>query len=416
MATFIVLTTGLVSLFIIKNKQRTFFCVSGIFVLTWVVCLGFATLGLFSMNKPNGTVVFLGCASMLIFALVSGVKITLFRTKLCSPRIGLSSNLLLVFLHLAAYIFSFPYLSKSLRLIVSGDFYQVRVNAFEGTAEYASTATLMIFQTLIAPLFVVTFLLAALSFGKGKPNKRLIFLSVLDVLLYTLLFAGRYMILQLMLFLVFATYEKYAGRLFDFLGRRKKIVVIMMLLIGALILMTSLRSDSGFWKSLYTYFCGSFAYLSYLVDNEIGTKLFLLGRTSFGFVFNFINMVLTFLLNTPYIGSNHVVTQLTQHTVRIGEQMSYNSLGTMLHDFMTDFGVYGSLISVVLFACVCNQIERKKRSTDSNFWNALYIYVLFAVVNTVLGYSFRAPATLMIIVYIWLFAGSTRKEEFNNVV
>lgn len=174
--------------------------------------------------------------------------------------------------------------------------------------------------------------------------------------------------------------------------------------------MSESRSSRGFSEGAYVYFCGSFSYLSYLVDQNIGTDLFLLGRTQFGFLYNFIYMILTYVFGVPYNGSNHIVTQLTQYMVPIGTDIQYNALGTMLHDFMTDYGVYGSLIGVFIFALLTNQIEIRRREYDSVFYKVLYLYVLYTIVNSVLGYSFRTPAAFVLLLYIVIFCG-VKKES-----
>ncbi len=413
MISLLIISSGAICLLIIYTKQKTLFCVSGIFVLMWSICLTFASFGLYGMNKPIPIVFFLGCMSMFIFSLVGSSKTKVAsKTKIAYLRMNTIENKsfsLCYVLNLVAYIFSFPYLKKSIDLIIStGNLDLIRENAFNASAEYATTAVLTIFQTIIAPLFLVTILLAAIDILSKKKHKILILMALIDVIIYTVMFAGRYMLLQLLLFVFFASYDKFSGNVFKFFRRQKKVIFFSVIMLLALVYMTLQRSSSSsFFKSLYTYFCGSFAYLSYLIENQIGTDLYLMGATQFGFFTNFVSIVLKVLFNVPVNGSSYRITQLTQYMVPIGGNIKYNSLATMLHDFMADYGLYGCLFGVLIFAFFCNQIEIAKKRSNSLFVKAFYIYILYTVVNSVFSYSFRGADTLMIIVFLWLF---TRKR------
>lgn len=415
MNTVIVISVGLLCLLWIKKIRSNLFIPAGIFVLMWTICLGLSTLGLYGMNPPSNTVVCLSCCAMIIMSFTSTIKlreITVggisFVKKIENNNEtvkivdSLSDNKLLIALNFAAYIFSFPYLRKSLVLMMTSGMYAVRVTTGVGS-EYASTSTLILFQTIIGPLFVVTMLLVAIDISRKKYKLFPIIIAVLDVVFYTLLFAGRYMIFQLLVFIVFAMYENNARSVLDFILKHKKIVMFALVLISFMCLISSLRSARGVISSIYVYFCGSFSYLSYLLDNDIGTNIFLLGRTQFGFIYNFIFLAATFLLGIKYNGSNHIVTQLTQYMVSIGDGVNYNSLATVLHDFIADYGVYGSIFGLLIMGLGCNYVERMKIKYQSAYYEALYLYLMYSMVNSVLGYTFRGPGGFMIVLFIYLF-------------
>ena len=373
----------------------------------WTICLGLSSFGLFGMNKPSLTVVMLGCCSMIIFTfsnLLNVKIITLSKRQknYYSEYVPLTKCNLLYILNFFAYVLSLPYLIKAIDIIKNFGMYGIRNVAFS-SSEYASTSVLIIFQTFVGPLFVVTMLLSVIDLSRNFVVKKAVLISIIDVVLYTLLFGGRYMFFQLLIFFVFSMYDKFGGRLISFIKRNKKNVLFSLFLVLVLFYITQSRTSRGFFESVYVYFCGSFSYLSYLIDNKIGTDLFLFGRAQFGFVYNFIFMAVSFLFNIDYMGSNHIITQLTQYTVRIGDGITYNSLGTMLHDFIADYGVYGSLFGVFIFGYACKYVEAAKKETGRSFYYALNIYLLYSVVNSVLSYSFRGPGALMILVYLYIF-------------
>lgn len=405
----IVFSIGIVCLLITYLFKKTLYNASGIFVLMWSVCLGLSCLGLYGLNKPSNEVIYLGCLSMLIFTFtgILKTKLIIFDKKSIKNSTflkydPLTDNSKLFLFHIIAYIFSFPYLLKAIKIIKNVGMYALRNVAFTNS-EYASTSVLIIFQTIIAPLFVVTMLLTMIDISRGFFFKKSIFLTFVDVILYTILFGGRYMFFQLLIFLIFVMYDGYGGRLIYFINKHKKIVLFSLIIVLIMIFITQSRSKRAFLESAYVYYCGSFSYLSYLINNKIGTDLYLLGKTQIGFVYNFCFLIISFLTNIDYKGSNHIVTQLTQFTVSIGDGISYNSLGTILHDFITDYGIYGSLFGIFLFGIACKYFEDAKNNTGRSFYYASNIYFLYSTVNSVLSYTFRGPGTLMLFIYLFMF-------------
>lgn len=404
---FVVLLIGILTGLLVYNCKKSMFNAAGIFIIMWTICLGLACLGLYGMNKPSIIVVCLGCMSMIVFALVfcsniKIIKISNKRNKINKFHNQLANSKLIIIFHLFAYLFSFPYLLKAIQIVKTQGMYQLRNIAFVGS-EYASTFELTIFQTIIAPLFVVTMLLTAVDISHKYYGKKSILLSLIDTILYTLLFGGRYMFFQLLIFFLFAIYDSFKGKCFTFIKRNIKALSFALCIVSTILFLTNSRTSRSILSSLYIYFCGSFSYLSYLIENKIGTDLFLLGRTQFGFIYNFLYMGASFFFKIDYMGSNHLITQRTQYMVSIGEDINFNSLGTILHDFIADYGIYGSILGIFIFAYICKYFDFAKRKYESAVYNVINIYLLYSVVNSVLGYTFRGPGALTTVILIYIF-------------
>lgn len=321
-------------------------------------------------------------------------------------------NKLIYLFHAAAYVFSIPYLKNSIYILVTKGIYYVREGAFNGSGGIASTAVLMIFQYVISSLFLTTIILTAIDLSNKNGSFSSIFLSLLDVVLYTLLFAGRFMMLEAILLIIIAAIDADENKnILGFIQKHKKLVILVLGLFIGLVFITLSRSSNNFIKSAYVYFCGSFSYLSYLIKHEIGTNLFLLGRTLLGFIYNTVYTVLTVFLGIEYQGSNHIITQLTQYMVPIGENITYNSMGTMLHDFIADFGVYGCIIDIAIFSYICNYIERVASVKKTDFTKALYYYTIISVVFSVLSYQFRGPGAFFTIFFLFIFTHHRRRTD-----
>lgn len=413
MKTLITIVCGLICLCLVRFFKKRFFCVSGIFIITWSVCLSLSTLGLFEMDIPSWTVVILAAISMVVFAIAGILKYPILKSSHLIVRKeekirGGSQSLLLYILHIVAYIFALPFLAKAINTMITEGLYLVRENAFTASS-FATTAELMIFQIFIQPLFQVMLLFTVLDVRNKKKCGLSIFITIVNLVTYTLLFAGRYILFQAFVYIIFIMYDSNGVKnIHTFIKQHKKVVVIVLLLVLALFVVSSVRSDSFVIRSAYIYFCGSFTYLSKLIESNTGTDLYLLGTAQWGFIYNFIYLGIALLFNIEYAGSNHIITQLTQYSIQIGDNIVYNSLGTMLHDFIADYGVYGAILGVIIFALICNYIERLRFRRMDYFTLGLYYYVLFCVVNSVLGYSFRAPAVLTVIILLYVFG--------NNVI
>ena len=407
MSTIITLIVGASCLVLLRLFRKPIFSVSGLFVSVWTICLSLATLGLYGMNKPSFLVIVLSCISMALFALFAVSKITITNIVVGNSRasLGISNligkeplmkNKLIYLFHAAAYVFSIPYLKNSIYILVTKGIYYVREGAFNGSGGIASTAVLMIFQYVISSLFLTTIILTAIDLSNKNGSFSSIFLSLLDVVLYTLLFAGRFMMLEAILLIIIAAIDADENKnILGFIQKHKKLVILVLGLFIGLVFITLSRSSNNFIKSAYVYFCGSFSYLSYLIKHEIGTNLFLLGRTLLGFIYNTV----------------YTVTQLTQYMVPIGENITYNSMGTMLHDFIADFGVYGCIIDIAIFSYICNYIERVASVKKTDFTKALYYYTIISVVFSVLSYQFRGPGAFFTIFFLFIFTHHRRRTD-----
>ncbi len=402
------ISVGCICLFLLSKKK---FSISWFFVFVWTVCLSLSCLGLYGINKPSDTVVFLACSSMLIFTFVALGKCPILRMGEKSSNRNNNVNksptnkLLLYVLNVAAYVFSFPYLKKSLSILRTKGIYFVRNAAFDGNGGIGSTAVLMIFQYVVSSLFLATLIVTVMDVFEKKVKPLAVLFSILNVLLYTVLFAGRFILLNSIVIVLFVAIDTDRIRsIIKLISKHKKILVFCLVVVAGLCFMTLLRTSStNIVKSVYVYFTGSFSYLSYLIEKGVCTDLFLLGRAFLGFIYNSICTALTVFLGVPYNGSDSIITQLTQFMVPIGGGNSFNALGSMLHDFIADFGVFGCLFDVFLFAIICNNVERIRLHENTFFSRAVYYYMVMVVVYSVFSYQLRSPSALFCFVFLYIF-------------
>lgn len=417
MASFlIVLIVGVACLCLMRTINKTLISVSGIFVAMWTITLSLSCLGFYDMNPPSVYVVSMGLLAIIVFTLFS-----IFYNKKyylndkndelydqCSSTKPLSKKLWIFVLTIAAYIYVFPFLLKSIDLISNHGWSYLRYAS--GLDSYGSTAQRMIMQYFVQTLFIVTLLVTCIDIVSKKPYIPAIIISLLDAVIYSTLFGGRYIFLYLLVFAGFLLIRKARRRVFRVFRMHKKTSIFIALIVLVMVWLTLQRSSNSFWKSLYIYFCGSYSYLSYLIDKELITNLHLMGLNQIGFVYNFFYSAFTAVFGINYQGTNHIITQITAETVSLGGTIKYNALGTCLESFVCDFGLLGAPIGIVLYAFTLHFVERAYLKNKNSVSLALYLIVVFSAVNSVFSYSFSSPGMFVTIILIFFFAKTQKKQ------
>lgn len=407
MYTILVIMVALVNLFIVKNVKRGYANISGLFIIVWSICLSLAPLSLYGMNELTEDIKVLSIMPLPIF----GFAAVLFPIKKDSVKENkniiyrqYANNKLLILFNLGIYAYSIPYIAKVAGYIFQGNIYWLRAAAFEGNNIYMSTAVLTIYGTLFRPLLICMIILTAIDYSRGCGKTICLIISIMNVVLYSILFVGRYMIFESLIILFAAFYTKEKHRVLEFVKTHGNIFALAIIGLMFMIYITDSRSNNSLTRSMYVYFCGSFGFLNTLVEHDIGLNLHLYGRAEFGFVYNLIYLLLSLVGIVPRQGSSsYQITQLTGETMRIGTGMSYNSLGTFLHTFMADYGKWGCVYGIIIFAILLNSFERRRFKYSNTFLTAVYLELIFVTINCVLQYSLLSSSVGFLFIYLFLF-------------
>ena len=412
----LVLLVGLPSLALIRVSKRGYMNLSGIFLIAWMVCLGFASLSLFGMQELADEVKIIGLLVMPIFAINALLfpidKKAALNNEGNTIERSYANNRLLIAATLIVYIVSFKYLRIAVTNIVSGNLYWLRAASYESSTAYMTTSMLSIYQNMIRPLLITMIILTVIDYSRGLGKPLTLILSLINIILYSLLFAGRYMIFESLIILFAGFYTKQISGIIRFIKNHKKLFWIGLLGIVSIIYITDARSHNSIIRSIYTYSCGSFGFLTTLINRNIGLDLHLNGRALFGFIYNTMWLFASLVGLVPSRGSaSYQITQLTGTTMSIGTGMSYNSLATFLHPLMADFGKWGCLLGVFIFGFLVNWIEKKRYRSNNTFWTAIYIEMVYVMINCVLQYSLLNGSYAFLIFYLFIF---TNKFRFGH--
>ena len=405
----LVFFVGAIALVFLKVITKTIVSISGVFVSLWTITLSFSFLGLYEMNPPNFYVVGLGIISIIVFAFFGCFYGRKTATKPKSDLLNdnfvdkppLSKKPIIFILTAIAYAYAYPFLIKSITLIGTYGWSYLRVAS--GLESYGTTAQRMVLQYFVQSLFIVTILVTCIDLINKKVYAPSLIVSILDTIIYAVLFGGRYIFLYWLVFIVFLLLCRKKGRTLSFLRRYKMIGLLLLLVVVAMAWLTIQRSSSSFVKSTYVYFCGSYSYLSYLIDNSVITDMHLLGLNQIGFVYNFVYSAITALFGVSYQGTNYLISSQTSQMVNIGGTIAYNALGTCLESFICDFGLYFAPIGLIVFSWCLNFFEYQYRIKKTPTWLGYYLIMVYVTVNTVFAYSFGSPGFLIVLILIPIF-------------
>ncbi|MDY0235314.1 MAG: O-antigen polymerase [Gudongella sp.] len=406
-------------LLVTKIKYRTIVKLNSLFNISWCISCGLASLGVYGLNKPIFTVHILSTICILIFNIIymsASIKqssiIKIVRTR-HTPR--KPNYRIIVFVNIIAYIFSAPFIWKSIAIIRSVGLYGLRSLSFIGTNNFANTNQLTIFQNIIEPIFIATILILAIDIGYKRQKKSMFIITIIDVIIYTILFGGRAMILQSILFIIISilltnNFTSIKDFILQLIRKYKIIIIFTGFSLAAIMYITSQRSFYGksFIENALLYFVGPFAFLSELLKDNTLTKNLMFGKATFGWVLGLFSIIIKLLFGTEYNGADYIITQVTSRVRVIGNGITFNALPTMLYAFLKDFGYLGSVIGPALYALTMSIVEKKYYKLNSLFWLALLIFFIYGIPFTVMNYYYMTANTVILVIIIFSFTVSVK--------
>ena len=207
--------------------------VTDVFNAAWCFCAGGAAQGFFGFDRSGTLVSVMAAVTAVVLNLVYMLLCKCDRDLVRAPSFDRKSfvstiqfpSLLVV--HAACYLYSIPYLARSVRVLAAGGFTALRAAAYTDELE-ASTGQLLIFNWIVGPVFSVTVLMTVVALVLGlKKSGWMVLLTVSDITLYTLLFGGRGHLVKLISFSLITLFFFEGRRTLAFLRQRWKMVLVI---------------------------------------------------------------------------------------------------------------------------------------------------------------------------------------------
>lgn len=394
------------TLLITKIKYKTIIKSNVLFTGMWCICAGVASLGIYGLYKPSSIIQFYSISAILTFNTFFLLH-NRFEKNIVFKNLAGTARLRLIFIaNIICWIYLSAFIPMALNLISLYGFKVLRMYAFDSSMGLATTLQLVIIQWLVQPVFVATILIAVVYIVIGRKTRKLTLIALVNVIIYTLLFGGRYMMVQMMMYYIFAFLIVKSNDL-EQLKNKKLNIIFIGVTICAIIILTSQRNwgDTGFLKNTLIYYVGSFSFLDAILNAEHygGISHFLFGKATFGFIYNLIIAPFVLLFQLPYTGSDYSITQITGIPILISPNQSYNAMSTMLYPFLRDFGYLGIIIGTTFLAWFVSFVENTFHKTKHLLFLCIYVYLAFVLFNSVMSYQLLFPAAGITLLFLLLF-------------
>ncbi len=408
----------LVTLFLNRWIKGRYLCASSLYASVWYVFLAISSLGLYGLYIPSGRTYKIAIVSCITFSVVSLFfgKITM---ELKEKRFVIQNKVIysikynfLYFLHLVAYAFSFPFVIKSVRMISRYGFAYLR--GVDRAEIGQSTYTVLAFQWILLPLFTVTMCLAGIEFAEKRKFTKVVWLSIIDTVVYSVTYGGRYIVAKLLFYFVMGVLLNSTDSIKNFIKKQKKVILFGGVLIAVLVYMTSLRSLSGFnfMGNVVGYYTGSIIFLSKILDFQNPPLYY--GKMTFGFFVNFFKSVMKVIFSLDYTGTDADLQSIIANAdyLKIGDNTWYNALPSWLYTFIIDFGLNYYWIGVLIIAIFINIIEKKYYKKKNMVMKVLYMFMLYNCFDSILRDNLIYPGAFVTCVLpFFLIRKSVHKRE-----
>jgi oligosaccharide repeat unit polymerase len=373
----------------------------------WCIGLFISTFGFFDIYIPS-TKIYIYCYIVvvlfnLVYYTFSGKnkksEIRIFKSNIKSKK-----YLVIIITNILAWGYSLKFLIRSIKIIKNYGFVALRAFSIDSSLGLATTTELLILQWIVQSIFIATIIIIISDFSLMEKKWTWLIIAFIDVLVYTLLFAERYMIMRLIVYMFFAHF--FVRNNIRYNKKNNRIIYsIILVAITGLVFITMKRSwmDTSFLKSLISYFTGPFVYLDILIS-DIGSNFTpLYGLSIFGFIVNLIFGVFALLFGVDYVGSNYIINQVAQTRYMISPTIEFNALTTMLYPFYRDFGFAGIIIGTVFLSFICAFIYRKMTIKHRKIYVYLLVFMSFVVFDSILSYQLLFPTAGVSILLLFTY-------------
>ncbi len=401
----------ILTLILTKAKYKTLIKSNVLFTGMWCICSGISSLGLYGLYKPSLVVHLYSITAIFVFNLVFFIhnKTNLSRNTI--QLVGEARLLIIYFANIIAWIYLSQFIPKAINIIKAFGLRGLRPYAFDSSLGFGTTKQLLIVQWIVYSIFVATVLIAMIYSVMRKKHLLLNIFAVIDVALYTFLFGGRYLIVRMLMFYLFAFLIVKSLELEKLKVKNLNFVLIGILIIMTIIL-TNLRNwgNTSFIENVVIYYTGSFTFLDVILSEFDWTTSPLFGTGMFGFIINFIHALFALIFEVPYNSSScQVITHFTGIPRFISPTVKYNAMTTMLYPFIRDFGFVGIIMGTSFLAWFISFVENKFKKSNSLLYLCLYVYLAFVLFDSVMSYQLLFPASGVTMGLLFIFIKSVKK-------
>lgn len=273
----------------------------------------------------------------------------------------------------------------------------------------------ILIDMFVVPFFTVTSLMAAWSLIveiKKKQKVILWVIAIFNVVIFSLMTAGRILLVNLIFYVLFAVDIKYGRTIFNILRRMWKFSLLFILMICGMLLLQYLRSpDMSILKTLYMYYFSGPMYLSELIKRDttfIINSDFMFGCATFGFITNLFSYAITLITHKSQGSLYMLGSVLTNQYYNVGIQTRVNAMCTCIYDFLLDWGYFGVFLGPVIIAFLTIAIYKYAARNQSFVGKCLLLYSMNILIRTVFKWDLINPNFPVVVIYLIILYKSSK--------
>lgn len=399
----------------VRTIYGSFFNPLIVFLCCWCIFPAIAStgvLGLYNISVDTHFIILLSIVSFWLAYNQFGLNLKKTDGSQTSIQNYVNYKLMIV-VNVAILIWLSGKMMSSLAIIQSRGWAYLRAVANDNFSE--TTTGNIFYVWFIKPAIISS--LAVLSFDllhnkMSKAKIVLLLVSIANLMMDVIIFSARASIVKFMIYMFFSL---FFCKVRTYTKSQKFVVFLIAVSLFCLVVFITGERMSGsgygdfsFLDSIAMYYAAPFGLLNYYVENPDFSKLFSIdgmtfGSATFGLFYNIFRSALYVLLGMAYNGSDYNIQLVTQHSIRVGTEVSINSGYTAAYVFLRDFGIIGIPIGFSLMAyviCKCHRLYRENPTTRTG---TMYIFILYIIFRLSASYDFLSPSTFFSIVYIYIF-------------
>lgn len=376
-----------------------------------------STFGLLGLDVPSNKTYVLVLIFIIMFS--TGALLVMGKSKVkidrANPFLLKSTKRKLKILYNLQFIvllLLIPYLIKTIPNILNMEASTYRLEIFNSDILYQSSNVRLLFDILIHPIISTGILLGIVGFLLGYRTKKILFVSILNGIVFSIMTLGRWYFLRIFFFLIIGYF--LVSRHKDMIPRNifKKNKKILSLLIPiasiAMIFMSSFRSQDGSsvlitaYEYVVRYFTGSFIALDqFLANFSNDISNFNFGRVTFTPVDTiFVYLIRRF--DKSVVNITESISHYTVDFIHIGNGYTYNAFYTAIYSFYLDGGLFTVIVFSLVLGIIVGIVFNLYSKNPNLFTSSLLVFLIYLSMIATLRWEFINMWPLVVLIYLFI--------------
>ena len=400
-----------------SKKYKRWFNYANCFVWLWYVTSIITTFGFFEFVIPTDiTYVMVSLMTVFFeFGVHFGAQLVHYKKKPQRVRhhviipIKIQAALFWI-LNMACTIYMIPYVKTGLQYIAIGGFDSLRQESLRTTLY--STMMKITMADLIQPIILVTVLICIYSLIWNRIFYVFFIISIINAILYILIFAGRWIIVEIIMIVLITVVDRYRLKIGKFIISHKVLFITSVFAILGIIQITNQRNiqtNGSFLSNVYSYFIGSLHLFGVYAARPskyllFDTQYYLWGSEFFSGILDIIFLIINRLTGSNLRPGITVINQVTQNFVAVSSSVTMNNNVTMLYAFLRDGGIIALMLESFTVGLIYSKVEKIKNRSLSN--SLLWVFMRSLMLFLLFEWMYARSSMIMVIIMIYIM---TRK-------